>query len=432
MTARLHSVPPRDRSIAPARVFGVAVGRGASSGAGRGANAVRAALLSLALLALLAPAASAQVSGGFDEDPQPEGVTALDRPGMWIWYVSKSHGGDLGRIAARAKRSGIGTLYIKSGDSDDSWSQFNRPMVQRLKRAGLNVCAWQFVYGSRPLGEAKVGAASVRRGADCLVIDAEGHYEGKYAQADRYVRALRARIGRNFPLSLATFPYVDYHPAFPYSVFMGPGGAQFNQPQMYWKAIGTSVRAVYEHTYLYNRVYQRPIYPLGQTYGGPTKGELKGFRRFALSYGDLAPSWWSWQETSGFEWGALGGAIPGPVAGYRPIRKNPVLRRGNRGDLVVWAQMHLVGAGRRLPVTGFFGPKTQAAVRTFQRERGLFADGVIGQATWRALLKVQPMRPHWSRARSRHLARRVSPTHAAPLSASLPAVGYEIDPGPGR
>ena len=101
------------------------------------------------------------------------------------------------------------------------------------------------------------------------MIDAEAEYEGKYAAADLYIRACAAKIGANFPLSLAGFPYVDYHPAFPYSVFLGPGGATFNQPQMYWKAIGTSVRGVFEHTYLYNRIWGHPIYPIGQTYEAP-------------------------------------------------------------------------------------------------------------------------------------------------------------------
>ena len=104
------------------------------------------------------------------------------------------------------------------------------------------------------------------------MIDAESEYEGKYAAADRYIRTLRARIGETFPLSLAGFPYVDYHPAFPYSVFFGPGGATYNQPQMYWKAIETSVRAVYEHTYLFNRLWGHPIYPVGQTYEAPGAG----------------------------------------------------------------------------------------------------------------------------------------------------------------
>jgi hypothetical protein len=301
-----------------------------------------------------------------------------------------------------------------------------------LHRGGLDVCAWQFVYGDHPLAEAKAAAAAVAKGADCFVIDAEGDYEGKYAAADRYVRALRARIGADYPVSLAGFPYVDYHPGYPYSVFLGPGGAQYNQPQMYWKAIQTSVRGVYEHTYIFNRVWERPIYPLGQTYQDPGRKQIKLFRRFAINYGGLAPSWWSWQETNLPEWGALGAETAGAVVGYRPVTSHPLVKRGSKGDLVVWAQEHLVAAGQKqLPVTGLFGPRTYRATRTFQSQHGLRADGVIGSATWRKLLRYRPVRIKWSAPSNRRArASGASLSAGAPLSASLPARGYEIDPGP--
>ncbi len=337
----------------------------------------------------------------------PSAGTPFDRHGMWIWYVERSDGGDVGRILARARGAGVGTLYIKAGDAGHVWSQFNRSLVGTLHRGGLDVCAWQFVYGDSPVAEARVGAAAVRRGADCLVIDAEGHYEGKYAAADRYIRALRGRIGAAFPLSLATFPYVDYHPSFPYSVFFGPGGATVNQPQMYWRAIGTSVRAVYEHTYLFNRLWGHPVYPLGQTYGGAGRKEILRFRRFAASYGGLAPSWWDWQETSSAGWGALGAAIDGPVFGYRPVVSHPLLKRGSRGDLVVWAQQHLRAAVRPgLPVSGFFGRRTRSAVRAFQASNGLPVDGAIGTMTWRSLLDFDPVRPLWAGRRAKRGAAR--------------------------
>jgi hypothetical protein len=303
-----------------------------------------------------------------------------------------------------------------------------------LHRGGLSVCAWQFVYGDRPLAEARVAAHAVAKGADCFVIDAEGEYEGKYAAADLYVHALRARVGASFPVSLAGFPYVDYHPSFPYSVFLGPGGATYNQPQMYWKTIGTSVRRVFEHTYLYNRIWGRPIYPLGQTYEAPGRGALKLFRRFAASYGGLAPSWWSWQETAGREWGALGArAAARPVTGYRMEVEHPLLKRGSKGDLVVWAQQRLVGAGQDVPVTGLFGVLTARAVRSFQEAQGLPADGRIGTHTWGALLRFAPYRVRWSGIRARAATgsgwSRVG-VPRRPLSASLAAKSYEIDPGP--
>ncbi len=395
----------------------------------------------LAVLTVIAtigqlPASAPAVTGGAGqvEDAPAVRNTPFDRQGMWVWYVERSHGGSVPAIVSQAKRAGIGTVYVKAGDGGDVWSQFSRGLVRALHRGGLSVCAWQFVYGDRPVAEARVAAAAIAKGADCFAIDAEGDYEGKYAAADLYVHTLRAKAGASFPISLAAFPYIDYHPSFPYSVFLGPGGATYNQPQMYWKTIGTSVRAVYEHTYLHNRIYGRAIYPIGQTYEAPGNGPLKLFRRFAASYGGLAPSWWSWQETSGREWGALGATSASrPVTGYRQEVEHPLLKRGSRGDMVVWAQQHLVGAGADLPVTGVFGKLTFRAVRSFQAARGLIADGKIGTTTWQSLLQVEPYPVRWSGSRARLQAgatsSRVRPP-SRPLSASLPAKTYEIDPGP--
>jgi hypothetical protein len=396
----------------------------------RGALALFAALGALAVAVLASAGATADTGGaGQVESGGNVSNSAFDRQGQWIWYVDRSEAGSIRGIIARAKRNDVGTVYVKSGDGSNYWSQFSRGLVGALHRAGLSVCAWHFVYGDNPAAEARVSAMAVQRGADCFAIDAEADYEGKYAAADRYVRTLRARIGDTFPLSLAAFPYVDYHPSFPYSVFLGPGGATYNQPQMYWKTIGTSVREVYEHTYLYNRVYGHPIYPIGQTYEAPGTGAIKLFRRFATSFGGLPPSWWSWQETNGREWGALGAdSALQPVAGYRQEVVHPPLKRKAKGDLVVWAQQHLVAAGAEVPVTGFFGPRTARAVRLFKEARGMPANGVIDTDTWEQLLVFTPYRPNWAAARARTGAR-VRPA-TRPLSASLPAKAYEIPPGP--
>ena len=402
------------------------------------ATPVLIAALAACLLLPASGAAEAAVStdtggaGQVEEAPVLRN-TPFDRQGMWIWYVSKSEGGSVPAMIARAKRNGIGTVYVKSGDGTTVWNQFNRQLVERLHRGGLDVCAWQFVYGDHPAAEARVAVTSVQRGADCFVIDAEADYEGRYAAADLYMRTVRAAVGETYPISLAGFPYVDYHPAFPYSVFFGPEGATVNQPQMYWKAIGTSVRAVYEHTYLFNRLWGRPIHPIGQTYEEPGRSQVLRFRRFAASYGGAAPSWWDWQETSGPTWGALGSTNAGPFAGYRPVVSHPLLKRGSRGDLVVWAQEHLAGAGAELPVTGLFGRQTYSAVRSFQVSHGLPADGEIGTTTWSALLGVEPARPRWSARRARRRGGAVSSRAlpaSRPASATLPAKSYEIDPGP--
>jgi hypothetical protein len=402
------------------------------AGRRRRCRAVVASLAASAAVLALGPAALAEQ--GSDAGSETASASGFDSQGMWIWYVGRSHGGSIGRIATQAKRAGVGTVYVKSGDAANYWNQFSKALVSDLHARGLKVCAWQFVYGDAPYKEANIGAGAVSKGADCLIIDAESDYEGKYASADRYVRKLRAQIGDDFPVSLAGFPYVDFHPGFPYSVFLGPGGAQYNQPQMYWKLIGTSVAGVYAHTYLYNRVFQRPIFPIGQTYAAPRLKDIRRFRRFAINYGAGGVSWWSWQETNASEWEALGGRVKG-IGGFRPGSGFPLLKRGSRGDLVVWAQQHLIAAGQeQLPVTGLFKAQTRNAVLAFQRQKGLLADGVLGTATWRALLEYTPIRVLWGSQDYNRSARSIAarPGGAdAPLSASLPARRYEIGPGPG-
>lgn len=395
----------------------------------RGALALLAVLVAL-VATVFATASSAETGGaGQVESGGNVSNSAFDRQGMWVWYVSRSEGGSAGAIIARARRNDVGTVYIKAGDGGGAWSQFSRGLVQALHRGGLSVCAWQFVYGDNPVAEARIAAAAVKKGADCFVIDAEADYEGKYAAADRYVRSLRARIGDAYPLGLAAFPYVDYHPSFPYSVFFGPGGATYNLPQMYWKTIGTSVRTVFEHTYLYNRIYGHPIYPLGQTYEAPGSAGIKLFRRFAASYGGLAPSWWSWQETSGQEWGAVGAdSALQPVPGYRLEVVHPTLKRKASGDMVVWAQEHLVAAGADLPITGLFGRQTARAVRLFKEEHGLPANAIVDTETWNALLAFTPYRPRWTAAGASGVTTARSKPATRPLSAGLPAKAYELPP----
>ena len=64
----------------------------------------------------------------------------------------------------------------------------------------------------------------------------------------------------------------------------------------------------------------------------------------------------------------------------------PLLRRGSTGQPVRSLQYLLRARGDAVTVDGAFGSQTDAAVRAFQRSRGLVVDGVVGPRTWDRLL----------------------------------------------
>jgi len=235
------------------------------------------------------------------------GSNPLRGRAMWIWIVKSSSGGDPVKIAARAKRHGINTVIVKAVQGSSYMPQFNSGFVRALKARGLRVCAYGRLLGAQPAQEATQAARAVREGAECFVIDAEAEYNGKFRQARTYITTLRRAVGPAYPLGFTSFPYVSLHRRVPYRVFLGPGGAQYNLPQMYWRAIGGSPSAVFARTYRENRGFGRPIYPLGQAYYRPPVSQIRQFKRLAVRYKAPGVSWWSWQAAGEREFRALGG-----------------------------------------------------------------------------------------------------------------------------
>ncbi|WP_079160018.1 peptidoglycan-binding protein [Streptomyces pactum] len=93
------------------------------------------------------------------------------------------------------------------------------------------------------------------------------------------------------------------------------------------------------------------------------------------------------------------GALPGDVARWladhpgraeRVAADQPFARRGTVAEGVKNIQRRLNGLGRTPPldVDGNFGPRTDEAVRWFQANHGLTADGMVGNKTWRRLMEV--------------------------------------------
>src|ERR1044072_3851951 len=87
------------------------------------------ALLATASLAVLAagPLSGGAGSQTTDDNAKPKNPPAGD--GRWIWYVSHSSHGKVGKIAKRARARGIETVLVKSGDGTTYWNQFSSSLV---------------------------------------------------------------------------------------------------------------------------------------------------------------------------------------------------------------------------------------------------------------------------------------------------------------
>ncbi len=144
------------------------------------------------------------------------------------------------------------------------------------------------------------------------------------------------------------------------------------------------------HTELYiggGRVVKASINENGGVTGGKS-GDQNGREIYVGSYYN-----YPWDAVLRYEGGGgQGGDEPDPEPSAQTCSVAlPLLRRGDRGEAVVSAQVLLIRRG--FPVgwwgsDGDFGDATLAAVKQFQQARGLDADGIVGRNTWQALLGV--------------------------------------------
>ena len=314
----------RARAPAPCRVT-------VSDRAGRRSNARRITVLAPPRVTGPAPAPGTL----------PEAFTGN---GMWIWELSRSEGGDVGRDRRPRALGGdhhrlrqeLGRRHQPLGAVQPRTR--GRPARQRPPRLRLAVRLRQ-----RPArrGQPRRGRDRRRRrlprGRRRDAV--RGQVRRRAAvpvRAARHGRARRTRSGSR------SFPYTDYHPRLPYSVFLGPGGAQANLPQVYWKDIGGTVDAVSGHTLAAQPDLRRSDRADRPDLRRPAAG---GLRALPLSVGRLRqrravvvvvagrPA-----RRSGRSW-----RCPSP----RPRSRRPIpgwptlLAKGNKGDQVVWLQQHL-------------------------------------------------------------------------------------------
>jgi hypothetical protein len=331
--------------------------------------------------------------------PNPALAASASTPGpftgtaLWVTQILAPQTGR--QLAADAAAVGVRTLYVKAAEGSSAELQFSAALVAEMRAAGATVCAWTFAYGQNPSAEAAAAVTAAHDGAQCLVVDAESQYDKLYGAAQLFVRTLRSQLGASFPIGLAGEAEILRHPTFPYSVFLGPGGFNVFLPELYWLELGISVDAAFAATIGGDSLYGRPILPVGQIFGAPTAAEVMRFRALASAYSSPGLSFFDLDSAQPQALAAL--AAPRPRLSRRATVA-PTLHAGACGDEIVQAQELLDSAGAHLPVGGYFGTETARAVTSFQAHHRLAPSGVLGPATWRALLRLHPREPSWASA----------------------------------
>ena len=81
------------------------------------------------------------------------------------------------------------------------------------------------------------------------------------------------------------------------------------------------------------------------------------------------------------------GLVVDGLRGPKTLNACITVKKGARGNITKLIQERLNSVGFHISTDGIFGGSTEKAVKVFQKNRGLKADGIVGRNTWEWLLK---------------------------------------------
>ena len=145
---------------------------------------------------------------------------------------------------------------------------------------------------------------------------------------------------------------------------------------------------------LFNDYLRRPgfVEPLAAKFCNGTTAICEGLSQWGSE--NLAQQGYTYDQILRSYYGNVEIVNNAPVQGITSSYPGMLLRRGTTGPSVVTAQVMLNRISQNYPaipkinpVDGIFGAKTEAAVRKFQQVFNLQQDGIIGRATWYALVR---------------------------------------------
>lgn len=137
---------------------------------------------------------------------------------------------------------------------------------------------------------------------------------------------------------------------------------------------------------IWNRRITTPDFTKWVPYYGSNPHDKHGHVSFSRNRGGFDSS-----SPYGFFGGEKPAVSVGTAPGAHPVG-DKMARVGERGSDVAWIQQRLNVWGVSCNVDSIFGPATEKAVRTFQTNRRLTSDGIVGPNT-RTALAANPAPP---------------------------------------
>ena len=232
----------------------------------------------------------------------------LQGKGFFIWKIEKCEHGDVKEIAGKAAVANFSHVLIKIADGTYTYNydwdhhvDLVPPLARELRRLGIEVWGWHFVYGNEPSKEAQKAIQRIHElDLDGYVIDAEGNYAqgGKEQAAKTFMSRLTSSV-QGVPIALSSYRYPSYHPKLPWDAFLSK--CDYNMPQVYWMQAhnpGEQLRrSVREFR---NMKYRPPIIPTGAAFTEwgwtPTASEVEEFLRTAKDLNLTAANLWEWEN----------------------------------------------------------------------------------------------------------------------------------------
>lgn len=146
---------------------------------------------------------------------------------------------------------------------------------------------------------------------------------------------------------------------------------------------------------LFNDYLRRPgfVEPLAAKFCNGTTVTCEGLSQWGSQ--NLAEQGYNANQILRSYYGSIETVMNAPVRGYASSYPGTPLKVGSTGPNVVIIQTELNRISQNYPaipkipvVDGIFGSRTEAAVRKFQQVFNLTPDGVVGKATWYALVRL--------------------------------------------